>query len=284
MKSLENKIVAITGGSSGIGLAIAEGLVREGAWVAIAGRSSSKMEAALKLLREAGATKFLGMQVDVTKDEELKVFFDKIALDLGPIYGLIPAAGLYGSIGPFLESPIEDWGMGIQVNLLGTAKTVYYGCKKMAKTGGRIILWSGGGQGVLENFSDYVASKGGVWRLTETLGAELYKKNIFVNAIAPGAVNTGFIEDLLKAGEHRVGKEIYQKSLEQKINGAISPSKTVELCKFLLSERSAGLYGKTISAQWDDYQNWTQLENISKSDLFTFKRVVENDGGTRPKN
>ncbi len=157
----------------------------------------------------------------------------------------------------------------------------------MAPTGGRVILWSGGGQAALENFSDYVTGKGGIWRLVETLGVELARKNIYVNAIAPGPVNTQFVDELLQAGPARVGQAFYDKTVQQKNDTSLSPAKTVQLCKYLLSEKSEGLFGKTISALWDDYENWGRyredLLNLSQSDMFTFKRVVDATGGTRPK-
>lgn len=283
MKLLEGKVIVITGGASGIGRAIAERCVSEGAHVAIAARSQKNLDETLEKLKSLGATKVLAVKTDVTKDEDLKNLFNQVSQNLGPVYGLIPAAGIYGAIGPFLDGDIKLWGQGVEINLIGLAKTVYYGCKQMSSDGGRVILWSGGGQGPLENFSDYVAGKGGVWRLTETLGVELAKRNIFVNSIAPGAVNTGFLDDLLAAGPEKVGKDFYEKSIQQQKKGGESPTKTADLCVYLLSEKSKGLYGKTISAVWDDYQNWENLESLSKSDVFTYKRVIDENGSTRVK-
>lgn len=278
-----HKVIVITGGASGLGHAIAESFASAGANVVIAGRSQARLDQTMDSLKKLGPQKFLAVKTDVTQDHDVRALFQKVHQEFGVIDGLIPAAGLYGSIGPFLERPFEEWGQAIEVNLVGAARTVYYAGPYMNPKDSRIILWSGGGQAALENFSDYVASKGGMWRLTETLAAELAPRNIFVNAIAPGPVNTGFIEDLLSAGPDRVGKALYEKSLQQKEKGAESPAKSIELCHFLMSEKARGLYGRTISAIWDDYKNWNQFAELSKSDLYTFKRVVTPDGGTRPK-
>lgn len=277
-----NKKLVITGGASGLGRALALSFANIGASVAIAGRSEKRLKDTLTQMRKISKQKHLAIQTDVTQDEDVKNLFTEVQKEFGTIDGLIPAAGLYGSIGPFLERPFAEWGKAIQVNLIGAARTVYYAGPYFNPEDSRVILWSGGGQSSLKNFSDYVSSKGGIWRLTETLAAELAPKNVFVNAIAPGAVNTGFIEDLLAAGPDRVGHELYQKSLEQKEKGAESPEKSIELCHFLMSDAAKGLYGKTISAIWDDYKNWDNFDNLVQSDLYTFKRVIKADGGTRP--
>ena len=115
------------------------------------------------------------------------------------------------------------------------------------------------------------------------MGAELATKKIFVNAIAPGAVNTKLLDDLLTAGPEKVGKEFFEKSLAQKEQGGTSPEKAAELALYLLSEKSKGLYGKTLSAVWDPYQDFKDLEKMSTTDIYQVRRVVEADGSTRPK-
>ncbi|HRK01875.1 MAG TPA: SDR family oxidoreductase, partial [Oligoflexia bacterium] len=131
------------------------------------------------------------------------------------------------------------------------------------------------------NFSAYTASKGGVWRLTETVAAELAPFGIFVNAIAPGNVNTKFLDDLLAAGPANVGKDLYERSIEQKSKGGNSPFKAADLSSYLISDASVGLYGKIISALWDDYRKFENLEAMSKSDIFTVKRIITSTGSTR---
>jgi NAD(P)-dependent dehydrogenase (short-subunit alcohol dehydrogenase family) len=127
----------------------------------------------------------------------------------------------------------------------------------------------------MANFSSYVTSKGGIWRLTETLGHELAPENIFINALAPGAVNTKLLDELLAAGPEKVGKGVFEKSVQQKENGGESPEKAAKLVHYLMSEKSKGLYGKILSAVWDDFENFTDLEKLSKSDIYCVRRVVE---------
>ena len=281
---LNNQVVAITGAGRGIGKTIAETCKRSGAKVAICARSQRELDLALKDLEKLNSIPALAMVCDVTNSNQTLNFFEKIQSQLGTLTGLICAAGVYGSIGSFVETSFEDWQKALDINLKGTALSIHTAFRFFDRSkGGRIILFSGGGQGPLVNFSAYATSKGGIWRLTETLGAELAPHHIFLNAIAPGAVNTKLLDELLTAGPEKVGKEFYEKSLAQKEQGGTSPAKSAELVLYLLSEKSKGLYGKTLSALWDPYQDFKELEKMSATDIYQVRRVVEPDGSTRPR-
>jgi 3-oxoacyl-[acyl-carrier protein] reductase len=106
------------------------------------------------------------------------------------------------------------------------------------------------------------------------LAAELAPRGIFVNAIAPGAINTKFLDDLIQAGPEKVGEAFYRKSLAQKEQGGESPERAAELVAWLMSDASKGLFGKTISAIWDPYNDWTGLRELSAKDLYCYRRVV----------
>lgn len=286
---LKDKVVLITGGGSGIGLAIAEGFLKEGARVILSSRSQEKLDLAKgKLLATASMdsldkSSIFTIPCDVTSDKDLKNLVNLIEQTYGKLNAVIAATGLYGAIGPFLKTPIEEWVRSVEINLIGTAKTVFYTSPLLSlNVPSQIILFSGGGQAAYENFSSYVTSKGGIWRFTETVGAELSKLNIFMNAVTPGPVNTQFLDDLIAAGPEKVGAVVYEKSLKQKKEGGQSPFKTLELCLYLLSGEAKGLYGKTLSAIWDPFLDFKDVHQLSQSDIYTFKRVVDNVGGTRP--
>lgn len=281
---LNNKVIVVTGGGRGIGKTIAEICKKNNAKVAICARSEKELEQTLTELKAINSTPAIAVSCDVTNQADTKKFFEKVKSELGSIYGLICAAGVYGEIGPFLESDFSKWEKALDINLKGTALSIHTASSYFDKNSpGRIIVFSGGGQGPLQNFSGYAISKGGIWRLTETLGAELAKRNIFLNSIAPGAVNTKLLDDLLQAGPEKVGKDFYEKSLSQREQGGTSPAKAAELVLYLLSEKSHGLYGKTLSAVWDPYQDFQNLEKMSQSDIYQVRRVVDNLGNTRVK-
>lgn len=281
---LNNKVIVITGAGRGIGKTIAEVCKKNNAKVAICARSEKELQQTLSELKAINNTPCLATTCDVTSPSDTAKFFEKVKTELGPIYGLICAAGIYGEIGSFIDTDFSKWEKALDINLKGTALSIHTGVKFFDKNAsGRIIVFSGGGQGPLPNFSGYAISKGGVWRLTETLGAELSKRNIFLNSIAPGAVNTKLLDELLEAGPDKVGKEFYEKSLAQREQGGTSPLKSAELVLYLLSERSHGLYGKTLSAVWDPYKDFKDLEKMSQSDIYQVRRVVDNLGNTRAK-
>jgi len=278
---LLNKHIVITGGARGIGLTIAENCKQHGAKVTIISRSKEDLDQANQKLSFIKDGTVNSVIADVSNKQSIESALFSAANKSGSIYGLICCAGIYGAIGPFVDSSIDDWEKGIDVNLKGTAYSIYYAYKHLEKSDARIILFSGGGQGPLENFSCYASAKGAIWRLTETLGAELAEKNVFVNSIAPGAVNTKFLDDLIQAGPEKVGQKFFEKSLKQKKDGGTSPQKAADLCLYLLSKKSIGLWGKTLSAVWDPYSDFTDLDVLSKSDIYSYRRVVDYKGNTR---
>jgi NAD(P)-dependent dehydrogenase (short-subunit alcohol dehydrogenase family) len=276
---LTNSVIAITGAGRGIGKSIALNCKKQGARVAICARSQAELD---EVMKELGPQNCIAVVCDVTRKDQVLNFFSRIKEKLGPLNGLICAAGIYGPIGPFAKTDFSKWEQAIDVNLKGTALSIHTAIPFFdAQRGGHIVLFSGAGQGPLENFSAYATSKGGVWRMNETLGVELAKMNIFMNAIAPGAVNTKLLDDLLAVGPEAVGEATFQKALSQKKEGGTPPDKAADLAVYLLSEKANGLYGKLISAVWDDYQNFTELDKLSKSDIYQVRRVVDNKGGTR---
>jgi NAD(P)-dependent dehydrogenase (short-subunit alcohol dehydrogenase family) len=218
---------------------------------------------------------------DVTSDSQVRSLVDQTEAEVGPIYGLVCTAGAYGAIGLFDELSFPEWTKGFELNVFGPARSVHAVAPLMKKRQtGRIILFAGGGQAAMPRFSSYVSSKGAIWRLTETLGAELAPHQVYLNAIAPGAVNTKLLDEILNLGPDVVGKEQHGRSLSQAAKGGVPPERAAELVLYLLSDKSKQLYGKTISANYDRYWEITDPQAISDSEVFTMRRVVTVDGST----
>lgn len=276
------RLLLIPGGSRGIGKEIARALCSQFKVVILGRDNKSLIETQEEL---ASSEKIVEIQqLDLGNLEQVHLVCKKIKDELGTPFGIVMSAAIHGEIGLFSQVSFEGWSSAIQVNFLGAAKFVHEFIPEMiAKKSGRVIFFSGGGQGSMQGFSAYVSSKGAVWRLTETLGLELAPFNVFVNAIAPGAVNTKLLSNLLEAGPQRVGELEYSKGTKQKITGGDSPQLAVSLVEFLLSEKSHGLFGKTLSAKWDNYKDFTaaEIEKMARSDIYTFKRVVDFEGKTK---
>ena len=149
------------------------------------------------------------------------------------------------------------------------------------KNRGKIIQLSGGGvAGPLPRISGYAISKIGVVRFIETLSEEVKKYKINVNTVAPGAINTNMLQELLDSGPKKIGTYYYKKALIQKNKGGTSYKKACDLILFLGSKFSNGIKGKLIHALWDDWKVLPKYIKILKnSDLYTLKRINPMDRG-----
>jgi 3-oxoacyl-[acyl-carrier protein] reductase len=146
---------------------------------------------------------------------------------------------------------------------------------------GKIINLSGGGAtNPLPRISAYAASKAAVVRMNETLAEELKDAHVDVNAIAPGALNTRLLDEVLDAGPEKVGKEFYERSLKQRDKGGAPLEKGGELAVFLASKESDGITGRLISAIWDRWEEFPKWrEQMAKNDVYTLRRIVAKDRG-----
>lgn len=266
------KVVIVTGGASGIGFMVAKSFSKAGAVVVILGRQINKLKEAQKEIQKLGYCEIY--KADVSKFNTLKKIYSEIYKKYKRIDVLVNCAGVYGPIGRFETNDMVLWAEAMNINLLGTA----YSCNAvlplmLKKKSGKIINLSGGGAvQPFPNFSCYATSKAAVVRFTENLAKEFEDQNIQVNAIAPGAINTLFLDKVLKAGVKKVGKEFYEKSLQQKKSGGDSAELAAEL---VLSLCSGKLTGKVISAKWDNWQEWNEerVENLNKNSEFTLRRI-----------
>jgi len=128
--------------------------------------------------------------------------------------------------------------------------------------------------------SAYAASKAAVVRFTETLAVECAGADIDVNAVAPGAMNTRMLDQVLAAGPERIGEALYERVLQQKANGGAPPERAADLCVFLLSSRSDGIRGKLISAVWDPWETLAERRReLGETDVYTLRRIVPGDRG-----
>ncbi len=271
---LENRVALITGASRGIGRALAYGFAREGADVVLAARTQGELERTGKEIREKGG-RVVAIQTDVSNPASVGKLVKGMLAEFGRVDILINNAGRQPPIGSLAENDLKEWIHTITVNLFGT-----FFCTKavlptmIERRRGKIINLSGGGAaGPRPNFSAYAASKAAVVRLTETLAQEVKEFNIQVNAIAPGAINTKMLEEVLAAG-NSAGEVALSQAKRQKESGGDSLEKVVALAVFLASEESGGLTGKLISAQHDPWREWAgKADELNASPLYTIRRL-----------
>jgi len=283
---LKSLVTIVTGASQGLGKAIAREFVREGAHVAFCGRDGTLIEGATAELNALGAANqiIFGVKCDVSVERDVENFFREVQSRLGPVNVLVNNAGVYGPKGESEKVDFREWTRAIEINLHGTFLPCRYAIRQMKELRrGKIINLSGGGATApLPRMSAYAASKAAVVRLTETLAEEVREFSIDVNAIAPGALNTRLLEEVLEAGPDSVGKEFYEKSLKQRASGGVPLEKAARLCVYLASELSDGISGKLISAQWDPWENLHAFrEQLARSDIYSLRRIVPEDRGLK---
>ncbi|HYZ72453.1 MAG TPA: SDR family oxidoreductase [Chthoniobacterales bacterium] len=283
---LQNLVTVVTGASQGLGKAIAEAFVREGAQVAICARDRKMISAAKGNLEQIASSdqKILALGCDVASAAEVDELFAAIDRELGPIDVLVNNAGVYGPKGPSEEVDLEEWMRAIEINLLGTFLPTRQAINRMKpRRRGKIINLSGGGAtNPLPRISAYAASKAAVVRLTETLAEELREFGIQVNAVAPGALNTRLLDEVLQAGPNVVGAEFYQKALKQRDSGGAPLQKGADACVYLASTQSDGITGKLLSAIWDPWERLHEFSaDLEKTDIYTLRRIIPMERGLK---
>lgn len=274
----------ITGASQGLGFEIAKQFVTEGANVMLCARTAEPLyDAQQKLLEIAKpGIKVLAKPTNVSDLSQMNELVAHALADFGRIDILVANAGIYGTKGPIDEIDWDEWSEAIDINLKGTVlqcRAVLPHFKKQQY--GKIIVLSGGGATKpMPNLSAYAASKAGVVRFAETLAEEVKAFHIDVNTVAPGALNTRLLEELLEAGPEKVGKEFYAQSMKQKQSGGTPLDVGAKFCTFLASKESDGITGKLLSAVWDPWQKLPSLiDQLSNSDIYTLRRIVPQDRG-----
>jgi 3-oxoacyl-[acyl-carrier protein] reductase len=281
---LQGKKILVTGASQGLGLAVAERCLDEGAEVAICARTSEAVErvgASLRA-RAAKAQRVVAAVADVSNAEEVEAMVARVRRELEGLDGLVNNAGIYGPKGLTEEVDWAEWAKAVEVNLFGTVLPCRAVLPSFREQGsGRIVNLSGGGATApLPRFSAYAASKAAVVRFTETLAEELRGTPIQVNAVAPGALNTRLLEEAIAAGPDKVGQAFYDRSLRQKAEGGAPLEKGAALCAFLLSSESDGIQGRLLSAVWDPWADLpARRAELEESDIYTLRRIVPKDRG-----
>jgi NAD(P)-dependent dehydrogenase (short-subunit alcohol dehydrogenase family) len=273
----------ITGASQGLGAAIAERFVAEGAAVAVCARTGADLAARCERLRAAhrSATIF-ARAADIARPEEIDAFFAEAESALGRIDILVNNAGVYGPMGSVDTVDWSEWVDAIAVNLTGT---VYCARKAMSLLKphryGKIINISGGGAtSPLPGLSAYAASKAAIARFTETLALEAREWGIDVNSVAPGALATRLTDEVIAAGPERVGAGFHARMVKLKADGGTPLALGAELCVYLGSAESDGLTGRLIAAQWDPWPFADDAkQEIAGSDIYTLRRIVPKERG-----
>lgn len=235
-QDLENKRVVITGGASGIGLAIALRFLDEGAKVVIFDWEKERLEGVLS--ENPGLIG--GVHADVSQPEEVEKGFQSVDEIIGGIDILIANAGI-SFRSPFLETDYEQWSKVLRVNLDGAFLCAKEAISRMKEQNDGVVLFTASNNGLEGRplYADYNASKAGVIVLAKTLALE-FAPWLRVNAVCPGYVLTA------------MQKAEYTPEMLKKVNENIPlqrhafPEEVAGLFAFLASEEAAYINGQAI--------------------------------------
>jgi NAD(P)-dependent dehydrogenase (short-subunit alcohol dehydrogenase family) len=275
----------VTGASRGLGLAVALRLARDGHHLTLAAREVDTLAAAVEQVRAEvnhPAQKISGVATDVSNPADVDALVKAACSSTGTIDALVCNAGVYGPKGYVENVDWSEWARAIEINLYGTVlccRAVLPGMRRHSR--GKIVVLSGGGATQpLPRLSAYAAAKAAVVRFAETLAEEVSDAGIDVNAVAPGALNTRLLDEILEAGPERVGPDFYARAVRQHEEGGAPLERGADLISFLVSSASDGVTGRLLSAVWDDWEALPdRREELKRSDVFTLRRIVPADRG-----
>ncbi|MFA5909003.1 MAG: SDR family oxidoreductase [Vicinamibacterales bacterium] len=280
---LTGRNAIITGASQGLGKEIARAYLAAGASVLLCARSADDLERAQsELQHDLAPGRVLSQTADVSKPEEAEHLVEAALQQWNHVDILVNNAGVYGPLGPSDEVDWLEWTRAIETNLYGSvlpARALLPHFKK--RRYGKIVQISGGGAtNPLPRITAYAASKAAVIRFAESLAEEVREFHIDVNAIAPGALNTRMMDQLIAAGPEAVGESFYSRMERIKSEGGTSLERGAALAVFLGSPASDGLTGRLISAAWDSWEKLPdRINEIAGTDIYTLRRVTAADRG-----
>lgn len=237
---LKDRMVFITGGSQGIGKACALILAEAGAHIAIGSRNLEKLNTVVQEVERLGR-KSLAVKVDITDAVQIREAFTEVVKQFGKIDVLVNNAGITKDT-LLLRMKKEEWDSVLQTNLTGVFVCSQEAIKIMLKQKyGRIInVASVVGQSGNAGQANYVASKAGIIGFTKSLAQEVASRNITVNAVSPGFIETAMTEKLSDAVKARL--------LEKIPLGRIGSDRDVAYgVKFLASDEASYITGHVLN-------------------------------------
>jgi 2-hydroxycyclohexanecarboxyl-CoA dehydrogenase len=238
-----SRVAVVTGGASGMGLAICRRLADAGNRVAVLDLDGEAAEAAASDIRAAGGAA-LASKVDVVERAAVDEALAKVRAEFGPIEIMVTSAGL-DMFEKFTEISAESWDRVIAVNLTGTFHCLQAAVPDMLAGGwGRIVtISSSSAQSGAARMGHYVASKGGVIALTRALAVEYAAKGITVNTIPPAVIDTPMVRRAEAAGDV---PSIDAIAARTPVRRAGTPDDIAAACAFLCSEDASYITGQII--------------------------------------
>jgi 3-oxoacyl-[acyl-carrier protein] reductase len=274
------KVAVITGASKGLGKYLANYFYQNNFSLYLVSRNKKKLEMLKKHLSKKNKQEIHIYNCDLEDQNFIKNLIINFKSKFSKIDVLINNAAIQGPIG-LISNNFSFWEKTFKINLYAPILLSYSFANLMKKnSGGSIINISGGGATKPRpNFNAYATSKAALVRMSETLAEELRKFNIRINCIAPGAMPTDMLKEIIKFSS-KVGKAEVHSARKTFSEINLSMKKTCELALFLSSKNAKFITGKLISSIWDNWENFAKYSNeLNNTDVYTLRRIVGLDRG-----
>jgi NAD(P)-dependent dehydrogenase (short-subunit alcohol dehydrogenase family) len=246
----DTRVALVTGGSAGIGKAVARSLLTDGYSVVITARGADRLEAAAEELGEHGDV--LPVQADVTDGESVRALIEEVDEAFGRIDALVNNAGTTGPTEPFEDVTVEDWQHVFDVNVYSVVRVTQAALPYLREREGVIVNISSDSAVQPDGFMpQYNASKAAINSLTKTLSKDLGADGIRVNAVSPTLTWTPLVENMFteQAKERDITvEEVKQEFLEEDRPGIVfdrpaEPKEVADVVAFLASEQASFVTG-----------------------------------------
>lgn len=239
---LTGKTVLVTGGSSGIGRAVAVCCSRLGAKVAVTGRSAERLEETRTRLSGGG---HLALVWDFSRKEDLEPFFKSILSEAGKLDGMIHCAGIPGVI-PLRALSRKQLEPVMEVNFYSFVELVrQFGKKRYSRDGASVVALSAALIRRPRPYElAYIASKAALEAAVPVMSMELRNRKIRINCVSPGAVRTEMLERLAEDLDNR---KFLESGGGQAVNWQ-TPEEIADVCAFLISDAASAITGRNILA------------------------------------
>ena len=222
------------------------------------------------------------LRADVANDAGVAALVGKTIGLFGRLHILVNNAGVYGPMGSIEDVDWASWTQAMDININGSVlplRAVMPHFK--GHRYGKVVQLSGGGAAnPLPRITAYAASKAAIVRLMESVAIDVKEFGIDINSVAPGALNTRMMDELLAAGVDKVGAAFYARMKKMADEGGTPLETGAALAVYLGSAASDGITGRLLAAVWDPWEDLQQHRaDFESTDIYTLRRIVPKDRG-----